>query len=718
MNLSDGEIIADPDPEPDFLTPRICESCGLPILVAWYKNQVRHDHCARRRAGRKDQRQRSTTDRHVTRTPNNRPFIAIDGEGGGVDALGRQHYLRMCAGDANGNKWILFDDNRPLSTTACLDFLLGLPKNAILVGFCFDYDTTMILRDLDCAEHRWKIERLLANRDHHSWTYWKSYGLQYVPTQFLMVTRLHENPIGGKPLTVPVECRTIDDARGTFQEPFIKIVEKWDVATKDELEMLRQFKAERKHFTSITREIAEYNELECRLFATLMTKHREVCNHPDLPVKVSPERYRGAGYYGASMLKSAKFPKRKEHATISPAMENGILEAFFAGRTEISRTGYIGREVHFYDCNSAYPDKYRHLPCPVHTRWKAVKKPAPGSLYLADLSFVHPTDNIWCAFPFRTGEGEKKGFIHYPIEGSGTYWSPEIEAAPLLGAKTKIHRAWQAEQCCDCRWFDWVEPVYDYRVQQGDTAKGYPIKLGLAAINGKFMQGVGAAPWLNLILSGLTMSMTRAELVKAIASAANPMDVVMTATDGIYSTAELPALEIGTKLGQWKLKQLPDMFIVQPGFYWSPGELVKTYKTRGISRSIVAEHDHEFIGRWLPFLQHYKPFDEYIPSGAAPRVSIPHNVFIGLKLGQELKKTMKDKAPPAGSWHEIDWHQSFDWSVQRDDLGIRVDEAIRHFPIKGDVTKRSAPFDRKLHDQLSRTALMLQAMPDHVRVVE
>jgi hypothetical protein len=241
--------------------------------------------------------------------------------------------------------------------------------------------------------------------------------------------------------------------------------------------------------------------------------------------------------------------------------------------------------------------------------------------------------------------------------------------------------------------------------------------LGLAAINGKFMQGIGRTPWQNLILSGLVMSLTRASLVRAIASAPDPSDVIMVATDGIYSTAPLQGLELGTKLGQWKLQMKPDLFIVQPGFYCSPRELKQTYKSRGISRSIVAEHGAEFSALWEGFIQRFKD-DEAIPAQVVPKASIPHEIFIGLRLAQELKKMMRDDAPPAGSWQKLDWKQSFNWSTQRDKLGVRMGKAIRHFPIIGSVTNRSAPFDRKLHDAMSKQALMLQAMPDFQRIVE
>lgn len=54
----------------------------------------------------------------------------------------------------------LFHNNQPLTTKECLDFLLKLPlvDKASLFGFHFNYDPTMILRDLSIY-HR---QRLLS----------------------------------------------------------------------------------------------------------------------------------------------------------------------------------------------------------------------------------------------------------------------------------------------------------------------------------------------------------------------------------------------------------------------------------------------------------------------------------------------------------------------------------------------------------------------------
>lgn len=68
--------------------------------------------------------------------------MAVDREGGGTDALGRQNHLLMIASrNTTGDKRILHRDGKPLSTRDRLEFLLSLPAEPLLV-----YDARQILR--------------------------------------------------------------------------------------------------------------------------------------------------------------------------------------------------------------------------------------------------------------------------------------------------------------------------------------------------------------------------------------------------------------------------------------------------------------------------------------------------------------------------------------------------------------------------------------------
>jgi hypothetical protein len=82
-----------------------------------------------------------------------RPFMAVDGEGGGTDEIGRQNYLLMVAsGNTPGEERILHRDGKALSTRDCLEFILSLPAEAILGGYGIGYDVTQILRGIKPAD--------------------------------------------------------------------------------------------------------------------------------------------------------------------------------------------------------------------------------------------------------------------------------------------------------------------------------------------------------------------------------------------------------------------------------------------------------------------------------------------------------------------------------------------------------------------------------------
>jgi DNA-directed RNA polymerase subunit RPC12/RpoP len=139
-----------------------CPLCGALVI-----NQDRHKVARkgdRHKNARKDLRK---GDRHTVPARGrivNRlddPFLAIDGEGGGVNEYGQQNYLLLTAWEETGEPHVLFKDNERLTTIDCLEFIVSLPKRKNIVGFHFDYDVTMILRDLTAE----RLVRLFAVKE-------------------------------------------------------------------------------------------------------------------------------------------------------------------------------------------------------------------------------------------------------------------------------------------------------------------------------------------------------------------------------------------------------------------------------------------------------------------------------------------------------------------------------------------------------------------------
>lgn len=101
-----------------------------------------------------------------------RPFMAIDGEGGGTDELGRQNYLLMVASGATaGEERILHQGGKPLSVRDCLEFLLSLPANHTFVGYGLGYDATQILRGIKPPTLR-RILNPRQGKNGPCYTYW------------------------------------------------------------------------------------------------------------------------------------------------------------------------------------------------------------------------------------------------------------------------------------------------------------------------------------------------------------------------------------------------------------------------------------------------------------------------------------------------------------------------------------------------------------------
>ncbi|HWH79462.1 MAG TPA: hypothetical protein VNT76_18915, partial [Candidatus Binatus sp.] len=128
-------------------------------------------------------RNRRYYEKHRKATGENlKPFIGVDGEGGGTDDVGRQNFLLLRAGEME-----LFCANNPLSTRECLDFLLSTPKNAILCGYYFTYDATQILRDLPPERIANLFEPKPRIPGFSPYTFWEDYAIEFRPRQYFRV---------------------------------------------------------------------------------------------------------------------------------------------------------------------------------------------------------------------------------------------------------------------------------------------------------------------------------------------------------------------------------------------------------------------------------------------------------------------------------------------------------------------------------------------------
>jgi hypothetical protein len=674
-----------------------------------------------------------------------RPFLAIDGEGGGTDHLERQHYLLMIAADASGaTTHMKHNVGNTLSPEDCFEFLLNLPSQYILVAFGIGYDATQILRHIPDRKLR-EIINPRQGKNGPVPIFFGEYAITYQQGQYLRVARIDRS--GPKPRILKGSSRTIYETLGFFQSTFVKAITDWSIGTAAERAVIKANKDIRDEFAKLTDQMIEYCTLECRYLAALMTEFREVC----YAAGIRPERWAGAGWLAAAMLKKHGALKRpltvreqqeaaEKKSSKTPTPRRPVRDrefeiagnlAYYGGRFEVARIGFIPGPLYEYDLKSAYPAAMLQMPCPHHTRWvhsKRKRLPTGGELYLARVTFAHPPDSLWCGFPFR-----QKGGLFWPVCGTGWYWSPEIEAACqyLQADIIAVHDVWIAKRCYDCRPYDWINDVYAERQRLGGSTKGYPLKLALNSLYGKRAQRSGRGPYHDVVEAGLITAITRARIMEAVGQ--DPEGVVMIATDAVMTSRRL-ALDIGKGLGQWEEKIWPDLFIAQPGVYFSPtrlgnnsaSELTDGIKSRGVKRSVIGKAAPQFMRNfeeWFDLLRQPGARELILTERKIPAVPVTVHLFYGNRLALHRGKSWL-----AGQWKDETRHETFEWDTKRHRMRVVVndDGNLTTYPRVGPLFEESegykpADFDKLItvvddSGELEATGedVWLEGMPDHI----
>lgn len=681
-----------------------------------------------------------------------RPFIACDGEGAGTDELGRQNYMLLRIGEAE-----LFHA-RPLGTIECLEHILAAPSGAYLVGYAFGYDSTMILRDLPPDRRQRLLDMDKFGPDNHGsgggavrYTYWRDYGIEYLPRNYLRVCRTREhwwpqfdadgrpvmNPETGKQVKVrgrqiiKGSTRTIYDVFAFFQCSFVRALTDWNVGTEELRASIAAEKDRRAEFHSIGPRERQYCALECVLLEELMGRFREVCREAD----IMPATWNGAGKLSTALHRRHNTMTAWQVVETTP-LEARVMasDAYYGGRFEVMRTGQL-EGVHEYDIRSAYPAAMTKLPCLEHGEWvrltprqcdRWLADPAAGP-FVAPVKFSH--DVVQRANMFGLPIRTKQGRLEWPQKGAGVYWSTEVRAALKHGCKPKFGSGWGYTRQCECKPFSWVADLYRYRQSIGADGRGKVIKLGINGLYGKLAQRIGNPRYANMIWASLITASTRAQLLDAAAH--DPQAIAMMATDGIYSLRPLP-LELGTDLGQWEHKHHPKLFVVQPGLYWGDRHAEDwKAKSRGISPGYFAKPDPEtgeplaaaFEKSWFDWCDwmagskdHLTP-EEVSKGMRPPRVTLTLHLFTGLRLAQA-----RGKPETAGAWVDRPHEIRFEWYAKRQTgspLTWETPVSVWHYPPSGSAGKEGASVPHagvkrdELHpDLLELMRAEMEDMPD------
>lgn len=566
------------------------------------------------------------------------PFVGVDGEGGDIpDPSGftTHSYTMLRAGD----QYVTPTDEPDWA----LSFLAALPKGQIHVAYFFDYDVTMMLRDLP--------ETVLAPLVSGQEVYWGDYRLSYRPRKELRIKRYGR-------------VTTINDVGTFFQSAFLTALLRWDIGTPQGRCFIATGKNDRSSFGPLTPETMAYNELECRYLEQLMTKFRRTCE----VIGYLPTRWQGPGQLAKAMFKKHGIPRSEDLPEPPPGVWEMAQAAYYGGRFETSAVGPVGGPVEQWDINSAYPHAATLLPCLTHGTWHPSRTVRNGGMYR--VRFTHARKLPWYSLPVRT----KSGAITYPRSGSGWYHGCELLSGMGLGLTYTVYNGWQLTSDCECRLFDFMWRLYSIRQGLGKGEAGMALKLAMNSAYGVLAQSVGAAPYANPYWAGLITALTRARLNDALSM--DPNSVYMLATDGLFTRDGYPLRE-AEGLGGWDRTILPDgMHIVQPGVYFG----AKQPKTRGVPLTAILREEKGLRNAWT--------------GSSTDGLPISLRQFIGLRLALS-----RGAMHTAGQWLPVEKRISYDWSTKRDPRHLQ-DGRTR--PYQGDPSVWSVPYDRLIGGNLIR----------------
>lgn len=610
-----------------------------------------------------------------------------------------------------------------LRTEECLDMLLELPQKRVRIfSFSFNYDLTMMLRDLDDGSlyhlFRPELRQRKQRQELGPWPVkWPDpkagpYALNLQGTKFTV-----KHMITGR--------RTIVwDLFRFFGCKFVKALKDWGVGTEDEIARMSVMKDKRADFNlEDADKVRAYCLSECRNIAALGQKLVRSHDEAGLTLK----SFYGAGSSGAAML-AAMGAKEKNARNWPEQMIEPIAQAFVGGRFENGVIGPIRSHVYGWDISSAYPYQIYKLPCLEHGQWEhttdraAIQAPDVRAA-LVEYNLPYDRRNVirfWGPFPFR----EETGNVSFPASSPGGWvWRDEYLAGERLYPKNvKFKSAWVYTSTCDCKPFAQAAEYYLLRLKLGKEGAGIVIKLGLNSGYGKLAQSVGNAPFNNWVWAGIITSGCRAQMLDMIRRHKDPSKVLMIATDGLYTLEHIAAPEpepTGTNvsynnkkkpLGGWELKNYPQgMFAARPGIYFPMNPTEQDFaevRARGVGKHVVLKH-------WAQMVEWYEMH------GVSQKLTLPSVTrFCGAKTSISRSGTKrkgfkyKRADAPLGSG-KPSYGQWIERPVEMDFFPMPKRAGLSH-PTKHDA-ERGRLLELRHIGGHHQSAAYEKAMPKHIK---
>jgi hypothetical protein len=560
-------------------------------------------------------------------------FVCIDGESARFPSgeppyvlLSEQRYVLLGC----GTDYIVNEDG--LTWHECFEFLYSQFQEGgvAYTGFFLGFDFTQWLksfreeraRKLLTAEGR--ARRTFPVRQGNGRTYSKPVDIDGWQVDILGTKRLKIRPEGKK------RWMYICDTGPFFQKSLLKVIDpaNWTdpVVTAEEYDRIAAGKANRSS-ALLDSNMIEYNAAENEILSRVLERLDKAFR--ELDIHLSPKQWFGPGQAAQTWLDKIGAPNGQQiRETVPYAFLDAARKTYYGGRFELFAHGIIPGEIHENDINSAYPDAISKLPCLLHGTYRSGTGKLPdmrdGRLSIVRGS-VRGKSRIIGPLPHR----EDDGSILYPQNTEGWFWLHEILAAQKAGlVRSYKVREWLSYEPCDCPPpLEAVKEIYALRKRvDKNSALGIACKLVPNSLYGKFAQSIGEPRYGNPVYASLITSACRIKILEAIGSNPyGPEDVMMIATDGIYSRHENPNLRISKELGDWDHDVKTNMTLFKPGVYWDDkartairnGDPV-AFKARGVNARDFAATLHQIDAE---FIDHN--MRKTVPRESWPAVTFP-----------------------------------------------------------------------------------------------
>lgn len=517
-----------------------------------------------------------------------RPFIFWDGEGYDDDN-GKHHY--MLFGCSHFPESPLVGED--LGTVECLEYILAIERkypDSFHVGFAFDYDVNMILKDVP--------KRLMKHLAVYGVVHWNGYRIEHIPRKWFRVSRKGEQ---GK------ISATIWDVFGFYLSKYTTALSKYGIATKEQIDEIASGKDRRGSFTYAQIDyVKSYWQKEIALGPPLMDKMREACYDNGLFIT----QWHGSGALASYLLRKRRVNQWHSKEVPYDAMV-AIRTGYAGGRFHPFRCGLHAGPVYTADINSAYIYACSLLPRLDNGRWRRlrgneidrtnIKRFAIYHIsYFADKDGSATRDNMRrgaFAEIYPLFHRNRHHRIYWPRRVDGWFWSPEASTV-ADNPDAEFLEAWVYDD--DNTYpFEWVNDEFNKRLNlqhEGNPAEK-TIKWALAAMYGAMARRVGwdkknrkAPKSHELAWAGFITSWCRAEMYNLGYECWRRGGLISIDTDGVTSSVPISPewlpRGVGENLGQWKLEEFGGILYWQSGVYWlknKKGEWT-TAKTRGIPR--------------------------------------------------------------------------------------------------------------------------------------